>query len=500
MSATQDATTGTAFPTPALELVTPDQIAPVERQRVVHRPPFRQLVVPKLASAFADALALGGAMFLAYTISGFAAEPNEVTTGDGIALAAFSLAAWLLVFARYGLYTARRVSGRLQESRGIFHGVVLGAALVAVGAYAFDLSISREWLLLTTAFALAFVWLERELVRRCYSQLRRHGRFLRRVVIVGANEEGRAIGDMLRLVPRLGYRVLGFVDDVASTNGINVLGPTTSTLDIVQANRAEGVIVATTSLDIETTNRLVRELMDAGVHVELSSSLRDIASDRLLVRPLGEFPVVYLEPVRNYGWRAFAKRTFDIVFAGGLLILLSPLMLATAIAVKLGSRGPILFSQERVGRGGGIFTIHKFRTMVVDAEARLPELQSLNEADGPLFKMRDDPRVTRVGRVLRRASLDELPQLVNVVRGEMSMVGPRPALPSEAAQWEPKLRQRLRVRPGLTGMWQVHGRSNASFNSYGRLDLYYVDNWSLIADLGIIAKTGPSLLRRDGAC
>jgi lipopolysaccharide/colanic/teichoic acid biosynthesis glycosyltransferase len=160
----------------------------------------------------------------------------------------------------------------------------------------------------------------------------------------------------------------------------------------------------------------------------------------------------------------------------------------------------VFFSQQRVGRGGRIFTIHKFRTMVVDAEARLPDLVALNEADGPLFKMRDDPRVTRVGKVLRRASLDELPQLVNVVRGEMSMVGPRPALPIEAAQWEPKLRQRLRVRPGLTGMWQVHGRSSTSFNSYGRLDLYYVDNWSLIADLGIILKTGPSVLRRKGAC
>ncbi|MGH8978685.1 MAG: sugar transferase [Acidimicrobiia bacterium] len=499
MSATQDARTGKSFATAPLELVSPVQLAPVVRNRVV-RPQWRHIVVPKLLSAFADAVALGAAMFVAYSLSGFADEPRELTRTEVVVVASLGVAAWLLVFARYGLYTARRVSGRLQESRGIFHAIVLGAAMLAVGAYAFDLSISRDWLLLTAIFALVFVWLERELVRRCYSQLRKHGRYLRRVIVVGANEEGRAIGEMLRVVPRLGYDVVGFVDDVSSSNGITVLGSTADTLEIVQANRAEGVIVATTSLDIETSNRLVRELMDAGVHVELSSSLRDIASDRLLVRPLGEFPVVYLEPVRNHGWRAFAKRTFDIVFAGGLLILLSPLLALIAIAVKLGSRGPVFFSQQRVGRGGRIFTIHKFRTMVVDAEARLPDLMSFNEADGPLFKMRDDPRVTRVGRVLRRASLDELPQLVNVVRGQMSMVGPRPALPIEAAQWEPKLRQRLRVRPGVTGMWQVNGRSNASFNSYGRLDLYYVDNWSLIADIGIILKTGPSVLRRKGAC
>jgi lipopolysaccharide/colanic/teichoic acid biosynthesis glycosyltransferase len=160
----------------------------------------------------------------------------------------------------------------------------------------------------------------------------------------------------------------------------------------------------------------------------------------------------------------------------------------------------VLFSQQRVGRGGKPFTIRKFRTMVVDAEAQLPQLMALNEADGPLFKMRNDPRITKVGHFLRRTSIDELPQLLNVVRGEMSMVGPRPALPTEAAQWEPKLRQRLRVRPGLTGMWQVHGRSNATFKAYGRLDLYYVDNWTLITDLSIIGRTFPSLLRRDGAC
>ena len=168
--------------------------------------------------------------------------------------------------------------------------------------------------------------------------------------------------------------------------------------------------------------------------------------------------------------------------------------------MKLGSRGPVFFSQQRVGRGGKIFTIHKFRTMVVDAEAQLAELQSYNEADGPLFKIRDDPRVTRVGRILRRTSLDELPQLVNVVRGEMSMVGPGPRCRAKPRSGNRSCASASGSGPGLTGMWQVHGRSNTSFNSYGRLDLYYVDNWSLIADLGIIARTGPSLLRRDGAC
>jgi lipopolysaccharide/colanic/teichoic acid biosynthesis glycosyltransferase len=174
-------------------------------------------------------------------------------------------------------------------------------------------------------------------------------------------------------------------------------------------------------------------------------------------------------------------------------------MLVIAIAIKLDSRGPVLFHQRRVGKDAQMFTICKFRTMVADAEMLLDELEAHNEADGALFKMRSDPRVTRVGRVLRRVSLDELPQFWNVFRGEMSLVGPRPALPEEALRWAPLLRQRLRLKPGLTGMWQVSGRSNASFDAYARHDLYYVDNWSLITDLAIVLRTIPTLIRRDGA-
>ena len=170
-----------------------------------------------------------------------------------------------------------------------------------------------------------------------------------------------------------------------------------------------------------------------------------------------------------------------------------------AIAVKLDSKGPVLFKQVRVGRDGQPFEIYKLRSMVTDAEARLAELQAQNEADGPLFKMRDDPRITRVGRILRKLSIDELPQLINVMRNDMSMVGPRPALPHEVDAWGPDLHGRLRVQPGITGMWQVSGRSDASFESYERLDLYYVDNWSLATDLAIVAKTIPTVLLRRGA-
>jgi exopolysaccharide biosynthesis polyprenyl glycosylphosphotransferase len=262
---------------------------------------------------------------------------------------------------------------------------------------------------------------------------------------------------------------------------------------------ATGVLIATTDVDPTTTNRLARRLVEAGIHVELSSSLMDIDAERLSVRSLGRFPVLYVEPVKRRGAPAVAKRAFDLLGAATGMLLTAPLWLIVAVAIKVGSRGPVLFRQERVGRRGRRFYVYKFRTMVIDAEEQLIDLRDANEADGPLFKVRHDPRVTAVGRVLRKLSLDELPQLLNVLRGQMSLVGPRPALPREVTQWGPELFDRLRVQPGITGMWQVMGRSDSSFAEYQRWDLYYVDNWSLWRDLSILARTVPVVLSGEGA-
>ena len=268
---------------------------------------------------------------------------------------------------------------------------------------------------------------------------------------------------------------------------------------LADANQAQGVIIASTALSLERSNHLVRELSEAGLHVEITWPLRDIASNRLTVRPLGRFPVAYVEPVARYGWRRLAKRTFDVVLSGTGLLIVSPFLAIAALAVKLTSPGPVLFRQTRVGQHARPFEVLKLRTMVVDAEDRLEDLSRLNEADGPMFKMSDDPRITRVGAILRKTSIDELPQLWNVVKGEMSLVGPRPALPSEMAEWDSELYNRLRVKPGITGMWQVNGRSESSFADYQRLDLYYVDNWSILVDAGILAKTLPVVLSSRGA-
>ncbi len=230
----------------------------------------------------------------------------------------------------------------------------------------------------------------------------------------------------------------------------------------------------------------------------LSSSLHDIDITRTRSQSIDGRLMIYVEPTNRSRAHMLLKRAFDVVVSGLALLLTSPIMLIAALAIKLDSRGPVLFRQVRVGKDGELFEILKLRSMVQDAEEKRSALEDLNERTGPLFKMREDPRITRTGRILRMTSIDELPQFWNVLRGEMSVVGPRPALPSETDAWTPDLRERLRVLPGITGMWQVSGRAEADFELYRRLDLFYVDNWSLLHDAKIVAKTFLVVLTRRG--
>lgn len=414
-----------------------------------------------------------------------------------------TLPVWLALFANQRLYNTRFIGRRIDEFRRIVNASVLGALAVTVAANAGNVLLRRGSVVILAVTACVCITIEREFARRLFLRLRAGGHMVRRVVIAGANPEGRDIAAMLQTEPWLGYQVIGFVDDNAPPRepvpGVPLLGGVADLPNVLREFPNTSVIVASSAVDSSVTNRLARDLLDQGVHVELSSTLRDISSQRLTVRPLGRFPVVYVEPVSRGGWRAVAKRGFDIVTAVVGIVVTAPVLLAAAIAVKLDSKGPVLFKQVRVGQDSEPFRVLKLRTMVVDAEAKLADLLEQNEADGPLFKMANDPRVTRVGRVLRATSIDELPQLWNVLRGDMSMVGPRPALPHETEQWDALLVQRLRVKPGITGMWQVSGRSDTSFEDYTRLDLYYVDNWTLTTDLAIVVKTIPAVLLRKGA-
>lgn len=459
----------------------------------------------KLSVVGVDAVSIAAGLTLAIVLQSWLASTADAPANqDDLVLGAVALPMWLFVFGHYRLYRTRHIQSRVQEFKRIANAVVASVVGMTFLGTMLKLSVSRSWLLLCVPTAVFTVSTGRTIVRRCFATLRRRGRLMRKVVIVGSNLEGEALCHMLENDPALGYEVVGFVDHDASRTYLRDRQPVVTDLDdvivAVRSTGATGALIATTSVDLETANRLARQLTDAGIHVELSSSLRDIAAERLTLRLLGRCPVVYVEPVHRRGWRVTAKRGFDLVAAAAGLALVSPLLVVVAIAIKIDSRGPVLFRQQRVGRDRKPFEVVKFRTMVPNAEELKITLLQCNEAAGPLFKMRRDPRVTRVGGWLRRLSIDELPQLWNVIKGEMSLVGPRPAIPSEADTWDHKLGQRVRVRPGLTGMWQVNGRSGATFEDYVRFDLYYVDNWSFWTDLAIIAKTIPVLVSRRGAC
>jgi exopolysaccharide biosynthesis polyprenyl glycosylphosphotransferase len=485
--------TGTA---PAGDLADPRRSSP-------GRPPGLSPRTAKALVVACDSVAVVAAMWLAFHFRAWIGS-TEIRTDVGrhILVGAVSLPAWIVVFARYRLYTARHVWDRFEEVRRIVHAVAVAVALQAVTAFSLRLPVARGWLILSLVNGIALVSFERALVRRAFDALRRKGHLSRPVVIVGTNAEGTRLTATIGADRSLGYQVVGRIDEQA------VAGPAgpahearlvDNTLATVARTGANGVVIATSGIDASACNALTRALIEAGVHVELSSSLHDIAPERLTVRGFGGHALMHVRPVQRHGWRARAKRVFDIVVASAVLAVTAPFLIAAAALIRLTSKGPVLFRQKRVGRGGVMFEMLKLRTMVNDAEGRLAELRHQNEADGPMFKIRSDPRVTRVGRVLRRFSIDEFPQLWNVLRGEMTLVGPRPALPEEMREWGPEVHHRLAVNPGITGMWQVSGRSILSFDDYTRLDLYYVDNWSLWRDLVILCRTVPALFSRRGA-
>ncbi|MEY2566119.1 MAG: hypothetical protein QOE35_648 [Actinomycetota bacterium] len=405
-----------------------------------------------------------------------------------------SLIVTLAVFNRYRLFDSHHIASRREEVGRAFHAVGLSVGLTAVTAGIFGAHLGPRYLVVLLTVAMPLVMLEREALRWGFTEARRRGHFARPVFIAGAGAEAAELAEMFDEAPELGYRVLGYVG--APRTGEPGIGDWGLELPMddevatrVRAAGGSGVVVAASDMGLDSTNDLVRQLDGSGLHVEVASSLLGIDPGRLALRPLGRHAVIYVEPVVRTGWRSAAKRAFDISLSVTGLLVSLPVLLVAAAAVKLTSRGPVIFSQERIGQDGQPFRIYKLRSMVVGAEEMRAELLDQNEADGPLFKIRRDPRLTAVGAVLRRLCIDEVPQLVNVLRGDMSIVGPRPALPSELDGWTPRLAQRLRVKPGVTGLWQVNRHRWNRFIDYERLDLYYVDNWSLWRDVAVVLRT-----------
>jgi exopolysaccharide biosynthesis polyprenyl glycosylphosphotransferase len=419
-----------------------------------------------------------------------------------LVLAFATFPVWIVAFSMNKLYQARAVERPTEEVRRIFTASAISVGIILAVAFAGQFkALSRLWIVSVLVFVPILMIVERTVARRMFTRMRRAGRICRPILIVGTDADAVGLLHAAQRSPHVGYRVVGFVgpDDIGTRGGCTVLGDIDDTRDVLEATGATGVLISLSSVATEVVNRLTRELTDAGYHVALSSGLHDIDVMRFRAQDLGGRTLIYVEQTRRDGWRAMAKRAFDITLALVALVFSAPLTIVAAVAIKRSSPGPVIFAQERVGLDGRPFRIYKFRTMVADADARKAELASRNEADGPMFKIADDPRVTRVGALLRKLSIDEIPQFVNVLRGEMSVVGPRPALATEVEQWTDDVHERLRVLPGITGMWQVSGRSDTTFDEYKRLDLYYVDNWSLAHDMRIVLKTFSAVTASRGA-
>jgi len=425
---------------------------------------------------------------------------SRTTAMAHLALAAASTPAFVIGALSSRLYQARANARVIEELSNIVRCTIVGALWMELIAYLIGVDgFSHVWVVLVSASIATSIAIERLVARRVFARLRTNERLRRRIVIVGTDSRAVELMQQFNRDPSLGYEVLGFVGNRGDVAGNKVIGSIEQLERVLERYGASGVLISPSSIPDGQVNTMTRRLTDAGYHVMLSSALWDIDIARIRPQMVDGRTMIYVEPVARSGATVVAKRVFDIAFASSLLLISAPLLLVSALAIKLTSPGPVLFRQTRVGRNGVPFTMVKLRTMVADAEIRKSELQSLNEADGPLFKIKDDPRITRVGRILRQYSIDELPQLTSVLTGAMSMVGPRPALPDEVERWDDITTERLRVLPGLTGLWQVSGRSDTSFESYRRLDLFYVDNWSLSHDIRICARTVGVVLTSRGA-
>ena len=452
----------------------------------------------------ADAMAVSSSLFLASIVRFELLNETPARDVDYTLLTLFATPLWIFLFWVYGLYEPRQVLSPVNEFKQVFHGVIFGSAMIFVADSVFNLKLARGWALLAMGIGFVLVGGERLAIRKVLHYLRKRGGDATRVVVLGANHEARTVARTLERERWLGYRIVGFVDDDMPRgheigDGHQVLGPVAELKELIEERRAGLVLVAASAFDTARLNRLLWELQNVDVDLQITSGTVDLMASRIIVQSVAGVPLLYVRRTGMDRVQRIMKRSLDVGGALAGLILLSPVLIAIGAWIHFNSEGGPFFAQTRIGQDARPFKFWKFRTMVKDAEQRRAELEHLSEGPGILFKLKEDPRVTRPGRFLRRYSLDELPQLWNVLRGEMSLVGPRPALPSEAEQYDDWLKNRLRVKPGMTGLWQVSGRAETTFADYVRYDLFYIQNWSLSLDLWILWRTLRVVTKGEGA-
>ena len=415
---------------------------------------------------------------------------------------------WHALFVAAGLYASHRLSSRMSEAADIVKATTLGSLALWGAALLFHIRMaSGPFLIMFYVISTGILVGSRLLLRTLLAQTRLHGRNLRNVLIVGTSRRALEFADKIQANPELGYHVIGFADQ--SWNGIGQFQQTGHSLacdlnglpEFLRTNVVDEVVIALPIRSFhDDASRVAALCEQQGIILRVLSNIFDLKKARPRAEDFeGESFITHYSGVTE-GWPVVMKRTLDFCLALVALIAVSPIMLLAAALIKITSPGPVFFKQMRIGRNKRKFTIFKFRSMAVDAEAKMRQLEHLNEVSGPVFKIKQDPRITPVGKFLRKTSIDELPQLFNVLKGDMSLVGPRP-LPVRdyegfSEDWH---RRRFSVRPGITCLWQVNGRSSIPFEKWMEMDMQYIDKWSLWLDLKILAQTIPAVLKGFGA-
>jgi len=411
----------------------------------------------------------------------------------------------ILVYRQQGIYRLRRKISWFDEFYAIINGTTTAIVIMIVIIFLYRPAFySRVIFIYAGLLAVVILGMSRLIKVTLQRRMRRQGIGTRRVLMVGAGEVGRTVIRAMVANPESGFEIIGFLDDnpikgETDIGRFKALGSTEKLADILENEEIDEVIITLPWQYHRKIVSLMAQCERENVRARIVPDLFQMTLNRMHIEEVAGVPMIGIREIGISGLNQLVKRTIDVIFSATALIIGAPLIALIALMIKMESPGPVLFRQERVGKNGHRFELYKFRSMVEGAEDQQAALQKFNEAEGPLFKIKQDPRVTRLGKWLRRLSLDELPQFYNVLSGDMSLIGPRPPLPAEVEQYQEWHKRRLEVSPGITGLWQVSGRSELTFDEMALLDIYYIENWSLGLDTKILWQTVPRVLFGSGA-
>jgi exopolysaccharide biosynthesis polyprenyl glycosylphosphotransferase len=413
----------------------------------------------------------------------------------------------VLLFLIYRLYNWDYIyKGSGYYSR-IIKGLIINIIVIIIAGYLFELfTFSRKWILLLLVFSVLFILTSRLIIELVTVRLIKRLNIRSRTVVVGVGENANRIEDSFRKYSMEGDTILGYVDKKSRilknkkySRQFNILGYLNDLEDVIHKNEIQRVIISSPEFKYNEMLEILEKIKGIDISVLIFPGFFEFSVKRMNMREIAGIPLMQVSNIGFFGFNLFLKNTIDYVLGSIMFLFFIPVYLVVGSAIKINSYGPIFYKQRRYTKDCRVFYMYKFRSMFMNADSRLRELERYNEADGPLFKIKGDPRITKVGRFIRKFSIDELPQIINVLKGEMSLVGPRPPLPSEVEKYDEWEMKRMNVKQGVTGLWQISGRSELSFEEMARLDLYYIQNWSIEMDIKVLLKTIPTVLFGRGA-